>query len=57
MNELYRNVDIQFDRTVVDALEGWLIGERKLRADWRSRLEIPTTDNTLAAAESSAPVR
>lgn len=39
IRELYRSADAHFDRTVVEALERWLIQERRLRADWRSRLE------------------
>ncbi len=34
--ELYRRVGTQSDPKVVEALEAWLIQERRLRADWRA---------------------
>ena len=39
MMELYRHAGAQFDPRVVEALEQWLIQERKLRADWRALRE------------------
>ncbi len=51
IDELYRSTDTHFDRSAVEALERWLIEERRLRADWRSRLGSPAGDPALAAEE------
>jgi len=36
LSELYRHAGRQYDPKVVEALEAWLIQERRLRADWRA---------------------
>lgn len=53
MQELYRSADTHFDHTVVDALERWLIQERRLRTDWRSRLETVLPAEVLRVPEES----
>ncbi|MDQ7848692.1 MAG: HD-GYP domain-containing protein [Armatimonadota bacterium] len=42
MAELYRQAGSQFDLHVVEALERWLIRERRLRPDWRLLAAPPT---------------
>lgn len=49
MAELYRHAGSQFDLQVVEALERWLIRERRLRPDWRL-LAAPPAAALLPAA-------
>jgi|GEM_PF-1300734 len=52
MAELYRHTGSQFDLQVVEALERWLVRERRLRPDWRL-LAAPSAVALLPAAGGS----
>lgn len=45
MGELYRHAGSQFDPKVVEALERFLVQERKLRVDWRTVLTVASSDD------------
>ncbi len=47
MIELYRHANSQFDPKVVNALESWLISERRLKADWRELVTKTRADEEI----------